>query len=572
MFQAQRSPEVHDVVVIGSGAGGGTTVKVLTDMGMNVTLIEAGPMLNPAKDFKEHMWPWEVDHRGVGPNAENYFGKDIYPFGYFLAPNGYWNIPGEPFTVAEGSDFKWFRSRILGGRTNHYGRISLRFADYDFKPYSFDGLGNDWPLTYDEMAPYYDKAEEFIGVTGTREGIRSAPDGKFLPPVPPRVHEMLVMRAGKKLNIPVIPSRMAMLTKPLNGRAACHYCGQCGRGCHTASAFTSSQAMIFPAMKTGHLTIVNNAMARELLVDDNGNVKAVSYVDKATRTEKQIRARAVVVAASACESARLLLNSKSTKFPNGIANNSGMVGRNLTDTVGYSLQGSVPALEGMPRHNCDGIGGMHVYVPWWELEKKNKDFPRGYHIEIGGGFGMPQIGSFRGAAARAEGYGTKLKDSIRQSYGSSVSFAGRGEMIPNEHSYCEIDPVQVDQWGIPVLRFHFRWSEHEINMVKHMHRTFTDLIETMGGKPTGPDLPERGAKAVSVGGEIIHEAGTVRMGEDPKTSVLNKWSQAHEVKNLFVADAAPFNGNPDKNVTLTIVANAWRAADHLADEMKKGNI
>jgi choline dehydrogenase-like flavoprotein len=330
--------------------------------------------------------------------------------------------------------------------------------------------------------------------------------------------------------------------------------------------------MIFPAMKTGHLNIISNAMARELLVDDQGKVKSVSYVDKATRTEKQLRCRAVVVAASACESARLLLNSKSTKFPGGIANSSGQVGRNLTDTVGYAVSGTIPALEGMPRHNCDGIGGMHVYTPWWELDKKNKDFPRGYHIEIGGGFGMPQIGSFRGEAARAEGYGSKLKDDIRRYYGSSVNFAGRGEMIPNEHSYCEIDPVQVDQWGIPVLRFSFRWSDHEINMVKHMHRTFTDLISAMGGRVTTKPFPQNAVSAVSIGGEIIHEAGTVRMGDDPKTSVLNKWSQAHEVDNLFVADAAPFNGNPDKNVTLTIVANAWRAAEHLADEMKKGNI
>ena len=560
------------MVVIGSGAGGGTAVKVLTDLGMKVTLLEAGPTLNPNTDFKEHMWPWEVDHRGVGPNAENYFGKDIYPFGYFLAPNGYWNIPGEPFTVAPGNTFKWFRSRILGGRTNHFGRISLRFADYDFKPYSFDGLGYDWPVTYEEMSPYYDKAESFIGVTGTREGLRTAPDGVFLPPIPPRVHEQLIMRAGKKLNIPVIPSRMAMLTKPLNGRAACHYCGQCGRGCRTASAFTSSQAMIFPAMKTGRLTIINNAMARELLVDDSGKVKAISYVDKTTRTEKQIRCRVVVVAASACESARLLLNSRSTKFPNGIANGSGQIGRNLTDTVGYSLGGVVPALEGMPRHNSDGIGGMHVYVPWWELDKKNKEFPRGYHIEISGGFNMPQIGSLRGVAARAGGYGSQLKNSIRQSYGSQVSFAGRGEMIPNEHSYCEIDPAQVDQWGIPVLRFHWQWTEHELNMVRHMDRTFRSLIDTMGGRVTGPNFPANGAQAISAGGEIIHEAGTVRMGDDPKTSVLNKWSQAHETPNLFVADAAPFNGNPDKNVTLTIVANAWRAAEHLAEEMKKGNI
>lgn len=566
MLQIQRSPEVADVVIIGSGAGGGTAVKVLTDQGINVTLLEAGPMLNPFKDFKEHMLPYEVDHRGAGPNAEMYFGKQQW--NYFAAPNGYWDIAGEPYTIAPDSEFKWFRSRILGGRTNHYGRISLRFSDYDFKPYSFDGLGTDWPLTYEEMAPYYDKAEGFMGITGTHEGIRSAPDGNFLPPIPPRVHEQLVQRAGKKLNIPVIPSRMAMLTKSVHGRAACHYCGQCGRGCKTASAFSSSQAMILPAMKTGRVTVISNAMAREILVDDAGKARAVSYVDKTTRTEQTIRARVVIVGASACESARLLLNSKSTKFPGGLANSSGQVGRNLTDTVGYALGGHVPAMEGMPRHNSDGIGGMHVYMPWWELDKKNKDFPRGYHIEIGGGFGMPQLGGNRSR----EGYGKQLKEAMRQNYGASIHFSGRGEMIPNEYSYCEIDPQTVDQWGIPVLRFHFRWSEHEINMVKHMHKTFTDLIETMGGRVTSPPLPVNTVKAVSKGGEIIHEAGTVRMGDDPKTSVLNKWSQAHEVPNLLVVDAAPFNGNPDKNVTLTIVANSWRASEHIAEEMKKGNV
>jgi choline dehydrogenase-like flavoprotein len=569
MLQIQRTPQVADVVVIGSGAGGGTTVKVLTDLGINVTLLEAGPMLNPFKDFKEHMLPYEVDHRGAGPHAEHYFG--LQQWGYFAAPNGYWNIPGEPYSVAPDSEFSWFRSRILGGRTNHYGRISLRFSDYDFKPYSFDGLGTDWPIDYQEMSPYYDKAEEFIGITGTKEGIRSAPDGVFLPPIPPRVHETLVMKAGKKLGIPVIPSRMAMLTKSVHGRAACHYCGQCGRGCKTASAFSSSQAMIFPAMKTGKLTVITDAMARELIVDATGKVSSVSYVDKKTRTEKQIRCRNVVVAASACESARLLLNSKSALFPNGLANGSGMVGRNLTDTTGYSLSGHIPALEGLPRHNSDGIGGMHVYIPWWLLDKKNKDFPRGYHVEIGGGFGMPGLGSFASDGSQHEGYGSGLKNYVRERYGADISLSGRGEMIPNEHSFCETDTSVVDQWGIPTLKFHVRWSDHEIKQAKHMHQTFTDIIEAMGGTVTGIAHPEREAKGVSVGGTIIHEGGTVCMGDDPKTSVLNRWCQAHEVKNLFVADAAPFLGNPDKNVTLTIVALAWRTAEHLAGEMKKGN-
>jgi choline dehydrogenase-like flavoprotein len=570
MFQIQRSPQVHDVVVIGSGAGGGTAVKVLTDAGVNVTLLEAGPMLNPAKDFKEHMLPYEVDHRGAGEHAELYFQKQQW--GYFNAPNGFWDVPGEPYTVSKESEFRWFRSRILGGRTNHYGRISLRFSDYDFKAYSFDGLGYDWPVTYDEMSPYYDKAEEFIGVTGTHEGLRTAPDGKFLPPIAPRVHEILVQKAGKKLGIPVIPSRMAMLTKPVHGRAACHYCGQCGRGCRTASAFSSSQAMVFPAMKTGKLNLICGAMAREILTDDTGLVTGVSYVDKATRTEKQIRARAVVVAASACESARLLLNSKSARFPNGLANGSGQVGRNLTDTVGYSLSGHVPALEGMPRHNSDGIGGMHVYIPWWGLDKKNKDFPRGYHVEIGGGFGMPQLGTFHGAGAGFEGYGAALKDHIRAGYGAYVGLSGRGDMIPNEYSYCEIDPNTVDQFGIPVLKFHFRWSEYEIRQARHMHDSFTGIIEAMGGKVTGLAHPERESKGVSTGGSIIHEAGTVRMGDDQASSVLNRFCQAHEVKNLFVADAAPFCGNPDKNVTLTIVALAWRTSDYLLEEMRKGNV
>jgi len=275
------------------------------------------------------------------------------------------------------------------------------------------------------MSPWYDKAEGFIGVTGTKEGLRTAPDGNFLPQIPPRVHETLVQRSCRKLNIPCIPSRMAMLTKSIHGRAACHYCGQCGRGCQTASAFTSSQAMIFPAMKTGKLTMFTGAMARELVTDASGKVTAVSYVDKATRSEKQVRCRAVVVAASACESARLLLNSKSTRFPNGIANSSGVIGRNLTDSVGYGVSGYVPALAGLPRHNSDGIGGMHVYVPWWLHDDKKKDFPRGYHIEIGGGFGMPLLGSFAGQCARHEGYGKGLKDKLREEYGAFVSFAGR---------------------------------------------------------------------------------------------------------------------------------------------------
>ncbi len=572
MLQIAPRSQVYDVAIIGSGAGGGTVTKVLADLGVNVALIEAGPPIDPNKDFKEHMWPYQVPHRGIGDGGAGYFGPTPWAFGYFTTTSGGWELPGEPYTVAPGSKFEWFRSRVVGGRTNHYGRISLRFADYDFTPYTRDGLGTDWPITYDELAPYYDKAESFIGVTGSKEGIRSAPDGVFQQCPPPRVHEMLVQRATKKLNIPCIASRLAVITKPTNGRPACHYCAQCGRGCVTASNYSSSQVQVFPALKTGHVKLFTNSMARELIADASGNVTGVSYIDKATRTERQIRCRSVVLACGACESARLLLNSKSAAHPNGLANGSGHVGRNLTDSVGYALGANIPALEELPRHNSDGMGGMHVYVPWWLWDAKNKEFPRGYHVEISGGFHMPGIGSFGRECREHEGYGKDLKDFIHARYGAYVSFAGRGEQIPNENTYCDIDPDVVDQYGIPVLRFHFKWTDNELRQAQHMHDTFQSILETMGGTVTRPRPNFMAGEGISMGGEIIHELGTIRMGSDPNSSVLNKHCQAHEVKNLFVADAAPFVSNPDKNPTLSIIALAWRTAEYLAEEMRKGNV
>jgi choline dehydrogenase-like flavoprotein len=463
MFQIQRSGQIYDVVVIGSGAGGGTVTKVLTDLGVGVAMLEAGPMLNPATDFKEHMWPYQVPHRGSGEGGASYFGRGR-PFGFFSAHAGGWELEGEPYTTGEGSRFQWFRSRIVGGRTNHYGRISLRYADYDFKPYTRDGIGTDWPISYEDLAPYYDKTERFIGVTGSTEGIRSAPDGIFQKCPPPRVHEVLIQKAADKLGIPCIPSRLAMISQKTNGRAPCHYCGQCGRGCLTASNYSSSQVQIFPALKTGRLNLITNAMARELITDADGKVTAVSYIDKATRTEKQIKCRAVVLAASCCESARLLLNSRGPEHTNGLANSSGAVGRNLMDSTGFRVGGRVPALEGMPRHDSDGMGGSHVYMPWWLWDKK-LDFPRGYHVEIGGGYGMPEVGSFQGVCSREEGYGESLKKAIYDDYGTHVSFSGRGEMIPNPQTYCEIDPEVVDPVGhsgsevpLPVVRWRAKTS------------------------------------------------------------------------------------------------------------------
>jgi choline dehydrogenase-like flavoprotein len=569
MLQVIRTPKVYDVCIIGSGAAGGAAAKVLAEGGLQVVMLEAGPPIDPDRDYKEHVWPYELARRGAGIGGAGYqdFGKTE-----FMAPYGAWTIEGEPYTAAPGTKFRWFRSRVVGGRTNHYGRISLRFAEVDFAGRSTDGEGDDWPTTYQDLAPYYDKVDAYIGVFGTKENIPSAPDGIFLPPPKPRCTDLVVKKACDKLGILCIPSRFAILTQPLNGRPPCHYCDQCGRGCKTASNFSSSQVLIPPAMATGRLTLVTDAMAREILVDQNGKAMAVSYVDKKTRTEQQVRARAFVVAASACESARLLLNSRSRLYPNGLGNSSGVVGRYLMDSVGSDGYGYFPQLAKMPPHNHDGVGGMHLYIPWWKFDRKN-EFLRGYHIEFGGGRSMPGVGDFHGVCGRFEGYGLSLKQKCRELYGAFMGFAGRGEMIPNRHSYCDIDPNAVDEWGIPVLRFHFQWGENEIRMAKDMQETFQAIVEAAGGtyltktSPTGEN-----PYGISDGGEIIHEVGTVRMGKNPRTSALNGFCQAHDVKNLFVTDGACFVSNPDKNPTLTITAMAWRASEYLLEQARKGSL
>jgi choline dehydrogenase-like flavoprotein len=567
-MQVKRTPKTYDVCIIGSGAAGGTAAKVLTEGGLSVALLEAGPPVVPERDYKEHVWPYDLPHRGAGIGGVARHDLD----NEFLAPNGAWEIDGEPYVSAPGSKFRWFRSRIVGGRTNHWGRITLRMAPVDFRVRSHDGMGDDWPISYEDVAPYYDKVESYIGVFGTKENIPSAPDGVFLPPPKPRCTETIIKKSCDKLNIVCIPSRLAILTKPHNGRAACHYCAQCGRGCKTASNFSSSQVMIPPAEKTGRLTMITGAMARELLVGKDGKVAAVSYIDKATKEEKRLHARAFIVAASACESARLLLNSKSTLFPDGLANSSGVVGRNLMDTVGSDAGGYFPQLERMPAHNHDGVGGMHMYLPWWKFDRKN-DFLRGYHTEFGGGRGMPGVGDYDELCDEFEGYGVSLKRECKKKYGTYIGFAGRGEMIPNENCYCEIDPSVLDQWGIPVLRFHWEWSDNEIKMAKDMQETYRAIVEAAGGifiPSTRQDAAH--PYGIADGGVIIHEVGTVRMGDRPATSALNQYCQAHDVKNLFVTDGGCFVTNADKNPTLTIMALTWRACDYLLDQAKKGNL
>lgn len=576
-LQIKEQPKTYDAIIVGSGAGGGMAAYMLANAGLSVCLLEAGPDYDPAKNVMQMKWPWESPRRGASTKYR--------PFGDFDASYWGWEIDGEPYTKEPGTQWDWWRARMVGGRTNHWGRISLRFGPKDFQRKSIDGLGENWPITYNEIKPYYDRLDQLLGIFGTNEGLENDPDGIFLPPPKPRLHELMIKNAALQSGVPVIPSRLSILTKKINNeRGVCFYCNQCNRGCQVYADFSSSSVLVNPALKTGKVDMFTNAMVREVLTDREGLATGVSYVSKDNLQEYRVKGKTVVLAASACESARLLLNSKSTRHPNGLANNSNVVGKYLHDSTGAAVGGVLPQLFGRKRYNEDGVGGMHVYSPWW-LDNKKLDFPRGYHIEYWGGMGMPSYGfgwgieglngkyAVNGTQKEAGGYGTSFKEDYRFFYGASVGMAGRGEAIAREDNYCAIDPNVVDKYGIPVLKFNVKWSDYEVKQAKHMKETFKEIMHNMGAVITwgGSDGPENDY-GLEPPGKIIHEAGTVRMGNDAKRSALNKWNQAHDCKNLFVMDGGPFVSQADKNITWTIMALAMRSSEYLVSEMKKGNI
>ncbi len=550
----------YEVIVVGSGAGGSMAAYTLTKAGHKVLLLEAGRDYDPKTETPMFKTKGEAPLMGAST-----VDKD---FGFYDATvDGGWTVPDEPYTTGDNTEFLWWRARMLGGRTNHWGRLSLRFSQHDFKGKSRDGLGADWPFDYPDLAPWYDKTETLVGVCGTNTGLDDMPDsaeGVLHTPPKPRVPELLIAAATKKLGIPTAPMHRAILTRPLDDRSACFYATNCGKGCSIGAAFQTTTSLLPMAKATGNLKIITDAMVKSVDVDDNGKVNAVTYVDKNTGNDVKLAAKVIILAASACETARLLLNSKSKHHPAGLANSSGQIGRNIMDSTGTGLGAHIPALEGRPIYNEDGHTSNHIFIPWWGHEQQAKgelDFPRGYHFELGTGFREPSSG----VRGNLQGYGTQLKSEVKKHFGASVGFALRGEMLPNDDCYMEIDDKVKDKWGIPVVKFHWKWSKHEINQIAHGLKTAKAILENMGAtfdKPLPP--PE---EKILKGGEIIHEVGSTRMGDSPKDSVTNQYGQTWDCPNLFIMDAGVFASNPHKNCTLTIMTLAMRNSTWLGEQL-----
>lgn len=593
----------YDVVVVGSGAAGGQVAYVAAMEGAKVLVLEAGRMFDPVRETAMFQTPDQAPLRGEKTPDKQYGFHDS------SIASG-WDIPGEPYTNASKEEkrrFAWWRQRMLGGRTNHWGRVSLRNGPHDFRTRTRLGVGFDWPISYEDLAPWFDKAEMLAGIFGAAEGMENSPDsspGVLLPPPKFRAGELYARdRAKKALGISVVPIHRAILTQRQDAdrlparlhpgnpkaqrllaenmrmRAQCFFATDCHRGCSIGAAFDSATVLLRPALQSGNLDILPNAMAREITVDADGKATGVTYIDKVDGGEHHAAGRVVVLAASSQESVRLLLNSKSNRFPEGLGNSSGLVGKYLTDSVSSSFSAQIPALENLPLHNEDGAVGQQAYIPWWrcrDQETGKLDFSGGYKLLVSSGRRLPDLNTatkFDWLSDR-EGiaFGSELREDARRYYGSIVGIGAQGAMVPNDDCFAEIDPDVKDQWGIPALRFHWKWSDDELKQIAHQQEMMGAILESMGGRVRRPPETKDPLKAVKNGGSIIHEVGGAIMGSDPAKSVTNGWCQTWDVPNLIVADGATFPNTADKNPTLTILALAWRTADHLVEQLKRGNL
>jgi choline dehydrogenase-like flavoprotein len=553
----------YDVIVVGSGASGGWACKRLAEAGLKVALLEAG---RPQSDenFSEHKPPFELKYRNLAqeivrktrPIQSKFEVCSEYNYDWFV------NDLEEPYTTPAGQPFNWMgRLRMTGGRTNVWGRVSLRFSDWDFKAASHDGYGEDWPLSYKDIEPYYDLVEKYVGISGSAEGLEHLPDGRFQPPVPLTCQETLFRnRVKEKLGRTVMPTRSANLTKPINGRGPCHFCGPCERGCMTHSYFNSAFTTVADAVTTGNCTLISNAMVHKVLMDpDRSRARGVLYVDRNTRQARKVYGRTVILCAQSQESVRILLNSATPQYSNGLANSSGVLGHYLTAHVRCGGGGGeFPAFGTKPSLGAP-VKPLGIYIARFRNLRNAPPYKKylrgfGYEGESSTEFNWD-----------APGFGEAYKKALGEPR-TSIEITGFGEVLPRWDNFVELDPNVKDVYGIRVLKIHMSDGENERAMIQDMGDSAGEMLEAAGAKNirtyAHPSAPRW----------ALHEAGIARMGADPKKSVLNQFQQTHDVKNLFVMDASGFTSNPCQNPTLTIMALCVRSCDYLMSELKRNSL
>jgi len=530
------SGERFDVCVIGSGAAGGVLASQLVKRGARVALIEAGKYRDPSK-LRTHAWPYDQGMPSTVPSVTPDPKRE--PVAY----------EGDPIFVSRG--------RVLGGRTTHWNGVALRFSEDDFREWSVNGIEEDWPLTYRELAPYYDQAEELMVVCGTRENLEVLPDGRFIRPLRMRCSENILDRACRKIGMRVIPVRKALATEPGHGRAACHYCGHCMDGCRVSAIFNTAEHVIRQARRTGGLVLRSGWMVRELRTDGEARVTSAAIFERDSREEGEIKADVFVACCGNVESARLLLNSRSRRFPHGLANSNDVVGRYLHGHITAEVHGYLGNLVGKRSTNQDGALD-HAYIPRSQTPK-GADYAGGFGVQLNvRGYMRPHH------ARHVPGFGRDFKKRVRDLQPAHTDALAFGKVIGHAENRITLHPDRRDDYGLPLPQVHFRWQPNDRAMYSAMIKACHAIYDTAGValrvQQPGPS------------GFASHEVGCVRMGKDPKTSVLNEFNQTHEIENLFVVDGSSFTTFPEKNPTLTIVALAIRAAENIQRMRGRGEL
>jgi choline dehydrogenase-like flavoprotein len=517
--------KTYDVCVIGSGAGGGTIAAHLARLGVDVVVVEGGPKVDTRTAFNTHAMPFDFANRHI--------------------PTMKAGVPG----------FDSERSRGVGGKTMLWNAVAWRLGPRDFRGKTIDGAGEDWPIAYSDLAHWYSIVEREAGVCGNRDGLTDLPDGEFLPAVPMKCSDRIIQKGAKKIGVPVIQVRKATLSVARGGRPACHFCGNCMAGCDVAAKYNSADVHMIPALKTGHLEIIPNAVVREVMVSDESRATGVRYLHRETKAEGEVRARCVVVACACVQSVALLQMSKSSRYPTGLANSSGELGRNFIPHFTGGVQAFLSELIATPATNDEGFLD-HAYVPSFMHERK-RDYARSFGMQ----FNYQNRRSV-GWARSLPGFGKAYKRAVKDRYPAFVVMSPYGEMLPNRESYVDLDYEKLDGFGLPLARRRIVWQENDRKIFADMNRWAVDILKSAG------------AEILSVGPEPTpnHEVGGCRMGADPRTSVLNKHCYSHDVPNLYVVDASVFPSASEKNPTLTIMALAARAADNIGSRLKQGEM